>query len=169
MRLFSAGTIRQEGVPIDAKTERALRRAGYYTAPDVLSQSVTPELIASADLILTASRRHRTQVVRMDPNALARTYTIREFARYCAIITSRQVNGPVLSPADQLNSAMSLAQQQRGMSFPSRVEDDDIPDPAGGSRWSHSRMVRLIVAAATPILAIAFSETLPEPPAGMHH
>ena len=144
-------------MPIDAKTKKALRRAGY-TAPDALSRSVSPEMIASADLILTASRRHRTQVVRMAPDALARTYTIREFARYCAIIVTRPVSATVLSPADRLKAAMRLAHQQRGMSFPSRLEDDDIPDPIGGSRWAHSRMVRLIVATATPILAIAFRE-----------
>jgi protein-tyrosine phosphatase len=156
VRLNSACTSDEEGVPIDAKTKKALRRAGY-TAPDALSRSVSPEMIASADLILTASRRHRTQVVRMAPDALARTYTAREFARYCAPIVI-PVSATVLSPADRLKAAMRLAHQQRGMSFPSRLEDDDIPDPIGGSRWAHSRMVRLIVATATPILAIAFRE-----------
>lgn len=156
--LSSAGTIEDDGVPVDPKTRKALRRAGYR-APEGLSQTISPEMIASADLILTASRRHRTQVVRMCPDALPRTYTIREFARYCALISRRTLNA-YEGPADQLRAAMALAQQQRGMSFPARAEDDDIPDPAGGSRRTHRRTVRLVVDAVTPILAVAF----PEPP-----
>ena len=157
MVVHSAGTLDDEGVPIDAKTKKALRRAGY-SAPDALSRSVSPEMIASSDLILTASRRHRTHVVRMAPDALPRTYTIREFSRYCAVIGKRPNSATVPSPAAQLKAAMTLARQQRGMQFPTRLEDDDLPDPAGGSRWTHSRTVRLIVATVTPILAVAFRE-----------
>lgn len=159
VRVCSAGTLDDKDVSIDAKTKKALRRAGY-TASDSLSRSISREMIASADLILTASRRHRTRVLRLAPDALARTYTIREFARYCANIMTRPVSDTLRSPTDRLRAAVPLANHQRGMSFPSRLEDDDIVDPAGRSRWAHSRTVQLIVAAATPILAIAFREPL---------
>ena len=158
--ISSAGVSHDEGVPVDPSTKRALLRAGY-SAPDHLSRRVTPELIGSADLILTASRRHRTQVVRMDPDALSRTYTAREFARYCSTILSRPPTATLRSPAGRLEAALLLAQQERGMSFPARATDDDIPDPVGRSKRVHSRVVRLIVETSTSILAVASADIRP--------
>lgn len=152
--ISSVGISHEEGVPTDPGTRKALHRAGYSTS-DGLSQRITREMIASSDLILTASRRHRTHVVRMVPDALPRTYTAREFARYCSVMLTEPAPATVLTPAGRLEAALLLAQQQRGMSFPSRVDDDDIPDPAGGSRRVQSRVVRIIIDTITPILAVA--------------
>ena len=104
VRADSAGTMDNYGVPVDKRTRKALRRAGYR-APDVLSRTISPQMIASADLVLTASTRHRTQVVRMAPDALPKTYTFREFARYRGI-PSRSVgtDGALLPPSSSAAS-----------------------------------------------------------------
>ena len=154
IHVTSAGTSGAEGVPIDAKTSRVLRKAGY-DAPDSLSRGVSAELVESADLILTASRRHRTQIVRMSPEALAKTFTMREFARYC-VLALEQPGDANQSPAERLSVAVAFAQNKRGLSFPVRAEDDDIHDPAGRSRRAHRRTLRLIVDSLSPLLAVAF-------------
>ena len=153
IHVTSAGTSGAEGVPIDAKTSRALSNAGY-DAPESLSRGINTELVESADLILTASRRHRTHVVRMSPEALAKTFTMREFARYC-VWALEQPGEANQSPAERLSVAVAFAQDKRGLSFPARAEDDDIPDPAGRSRWAHRRTLRLIVESLSPLLAVA--------------
>ena len=130
VRVSSAGTMDDSGVPVDKRTRKALRRAGYR-APDVLSRTISPQMIASADLVLTASRRHRTQVVRMAPDALPKTYTFREFARYCAGIPSRSVGTDAHSSAEQLRSVVDLANRKRGMSFPRACRGRRHPRPQG--------------------------------------
>ena len=152
IHVTSAGTSGAEGVPMDARTARALRKAGY-DAPESLSRGISTELVESADLILTASRRHRTQIVRMSPEALAKTFTMREFARYC-LLALEHLGDANQSPAERLSVAVAFAQNNRGLRFPAQAEDEDIPDPAGRSRWAHRRTLRMIVDSLSPLLAV---------------
>lgn len=44
------------------------------------AQQLTPDMLASADLVLVATRGHRTEVLEQYPGALHRTFTLLEFA-----------------------------------------------------------------------------------------
>ncbi len=53
------------------------------TVAEHRSIALTPSAITGADLILTASRRHRSITVSTVPAAVGRTFTILQFARLC--------------------------------------------------------------------------------------
>ena len=152
LRVRSAGVSGPAGVPVDPRTQAALGEADY-TAPTDLSVVLTPEMIDKADLILTASRRHRTSVVRLRPDALARTFTVREFARYC-LQYGDQVPSTERRATARLRAALTVAQSKRGLDIPARPEDDDIPDPVGKSLRFHRKSIKLIMDTAVPILAV---------------
>ncbi|MCD9153793.1 arsenate reductase/protein-tyrosine-phosphatase family protein [Aeromicrobium duanguangcaii] len=147
----SAGVTAATGAPIDARTAEALSQAGF-ALPETVATQLERDQVASADLILTASRRHRATIVRMMPQARDRTFTIREFARYCELLSSDSIEG-VAAP-DRLRSVLSQVQEMRGFDLPSRPHDDDVADPIAGSRRVHRKAVRTIVAAAESILAV---------------
>ena len=91
------------------------------------STDLTPAAIQKADLVLTASRSHRSSVVSMVPAALGRSFTILQFARLCAQV-------PPITSGDsgelgrELIAAAKLA---RSSLQPVPVELDDLADPMG--------------------------------------
>ena len=147
----SAGVNAVAGISIDSRTAEALRQAGYE-APEAGSVRLDRDLIAEADLILTASRRHRATIVRMVPQARERTFTMREFARYCALLSPDTVEGEEVP--ERLRSVLAQVSELRGFDLPSRPTDDDIADPIDGSRRVHRKTVKTVVAAAEAILAV---------------
>lgn len=75
----SAGTWGQEGNPptreaMAVAAERGLDIEDYQASP------LTAGLIDRADLILAMTREHRDEVVRMAPEARAKTFTLKELA-----------------------------------------------------------------------------------------
>ncbi len=98
----------------------------YGGNPDAhRARVVTKELVATADLVLTATRAQRGAVVQLVPRASRRTFTIREFSRLLASI-----------PADDRISLTDLcllveaARSRRGfVEPPGNPDDDDIEDP----------------------------------------
>jgi protein-tyrosine phosphatase len=151
VEVVSAGVNAVAGIPIDERTAKALSQAGYEP-PATTSIPLERGLIASADLILTASRRHRATIVRMSPDARERTFTMREFARYCSLLAPDTVRGEDV-PA-RLRSVLIQVRELRGFDLPQRPKDDDVTDPIDGSLRVHRKTVRTIVAAADAILAV---------------
>ncbi|THG30804.1 arsenate reductase/protein-tyrosine-phosphatase family protein [Naasia lichenicola] len=58
-----------------------------------VARQIDRSTIASADLILTAASEHRSAVVRMDPRASRRTFTLNEAAGLSKIAVPMQPNG----------------------------------------------------------------------------
>jgi protein-tyrosine phosphatase len=91
------------------------------------SIQLTPALIGQADLVLTATRQHRSTVVSTLPAAIGRTFTILQFARLCDEV----------SPLSATDSAalgrelVVLAKLARSSVQPVPGEQDDLPDPMG--------------------------------------
>jgi protein-tyrosine phosphatase len=76
----SAGAAAEPGHPATVSTLQAadglgLDLSGHRSAP------LTPELVGGADLVVTMERRHVQDVVLVDPNAFARTFTLKELVR----------------------------------------------------------------------------------------
>ena len=96
------------------------------------ARQLTAEMIASADVVLTATRRHRSSVVELVPAAVRRTFTLREFARLAATVESAELPGAGSTTADRLAALIPLATARRGSVRPKQAADDDVVDPYGG-------------------------------------
>lgn len=107
-------------------SERGIPDHGFAATP--LDDSV----VATADLVLTAERSHRTVAVRMVPMALSRTFTVIEFGRLLDGATqdrSLQQSRP-LDPVDRARMLVELAAERRSAAPPPLPpSSDDIDDP----------------------------------------
>jgi protein-tyrosine phosphatase len=108
----SAATVLAQRIPVVAE---------HY------SRQLKPAMIQRADLVLTATRKHRGVVVSSVPAAVGRTFTILQFARLCdqvAPITATD-------PAEGGRRLVVEAKLARSSLQPVPGEDDDLPDPMG--------------------------------------
>lgn len=144
----SAGTHGWEGSAMDRTAAAELARLGGDPAA-FRGRRLAAKHIESADLVLTATRVHRSFVLGEVPAALKRTFTMCEFAH----LVDSAVRGDVPTRPESPAELVSWAAAQRGMAT---LDDYDITDPYGGSSTVHntvadqiSACVDLIVAALT--------------------
>lgn len=116
------------------------------------AQQLTEALIASADLVLTATREHRSEVVSLHPRASRYTYTLNQFARLVAASeTGPSVVEPVETPFESFLAEISAT---RGLTPPpANPDDDDIEDPYRRSQEVYDRSGVAIDAAVNTISA----------------
>lgn len=103
----SAGVRGWDRKPMDADAAAELARLGH-SADAFSSQPIGSRLIDSADLVLTATREHRSDVLAINPRALRRSFTLVEFAALTALVdgdtpaelVARAAQGRSLAPAD---------------------------------------------------------------------
>lgn len=122
----SAGTRADDGRPVHPLTEQVLQDRGL-TFGATTARSLTPQLIRSADLVLTAERAHRASVVSTLPAALGRSFTLRQFARLCDHVDP--LTGD--DPAELGRMLVEQAKLARGLGPVAGPQDDDLPDPIG--------------------------------------
>jgi protein-tyrosine phosphatase len=123
--LASAGTRAPVGRPMDERAHQVLTERGVEARTGSARQLSATDL-AAADLVLTASREHRSEVVRLQPTALRRTFTIRQFARLCA---AARAAGVVAERGEELPE---LAMAARTLVQPADPAADDVADPIDG-------------------------------------
>jgi protein-tyrosine phosphatase len=109
----SAGTHALKGRPIEPYAARALEKLGGDTS-HFAARQFTPTIAGDADLVLTMTRAHRDDVLKLAPQQLHRTFTLPEAARLASECNARNV-------AD----LAGLRPQFRAR------EPSDIPDPMG--------------------------------------
>ncbi len=124
----SAGVRGWQDQPMDAAVQEQARTLGLEPE-SFRSRALLPEHVAVADLVLTATREHRAGVLDLDPSALRRTFTLREFARL----------GPLVEAPD-LEGLAHAAATRRGLAG----VDVDVPDPYRGDETMHRRVAELI-------------------------
>ena len=91
------------------------------------SVALRPAAIDRADLVLTATRWHRSVVVSTVPAAVGRTFTILQFARLCD-----QVEPMSSADSGELGRQLIVAAKLARSSLqPVPVDQDDLPDPMG--------------------------------------
>ncbi len=120
----SAGTFAPDGRPMHPLARSVLEDRGIVVN-GFKSRQLTPEIIADSDLILTAERTHRAEVVAVIPEALHRTFTLRQFARLVEVGSSAPRDTP---SGDDLAALVDMARRARSRSEPG---DDDLADPIG--------------------------------------
>ena len=132
----SAGTSGCTASPMEPFALLALSAKGV-DGSDFHARELTEDMIASADLVLTATIEHRADVVTMVPAAVRRTFALREFAR----LASLAVDEPAVTaiperPAGEPDLvAMSRAVVEKLGPLRGAVRplpgDDDLIDPLG--------------------------------------
>ncbi|MFL6070362.1 MAG: hypothetical protein ACJ72Y_03665 [Actinomycetes bacterium] len=131
----SAGTMGQVGQTMEPGAVRALSERGVEVA-DFSATLLTPQAVGSSDLILVATREHRSEVVNLLPGAVRRTFTLHELARVVhsapAIPGSNSVDVEVHDLPRRMRDAVAWAGQVRGSVPRPHPEDlDDLADPLG--------------------------------------
>ncbi len=137
----SAGT---HGVVNGAAPARILEAASELglTLDEFRGRLLSTEMLTQADLILTMERGHRSIAVQMEPRALKRAFTVREFARIVPSIA------PELGiPAEQRwQSLVALAQRYRQPTS-GRLDEDDVIDPYGRPARTYREMTEQLMPA----------------------
>lgn len=153
----SAGTRAETGRAMAPRISGALARRAIETS-GFRSKPLTSHLVERADLILTAETAHRANVVRLEPAALGRVFTLRQFARlmpHSTKIDAASALGRGLGPLVQACSAA------RGMGQPARGAEDDVEDPWGRSRLAYHRSMKAIDATIDVIAAAVIAANRP--------
>lgn len=120
--VFSRGTHALVGHGIEPAMGALLTELGHDPSTFV-AQRLNPRRDTHADLILTATRAHRSLVVQQAPLALRRTFTLPEFARLVPEAERRGVDG---TGPERLRSFVRAVGDSR---TPPTGAEDDIVDP----------------------------------------
>ncbi len=131
----SAGVQGWDRQPMDTMAAMELMRLGHSPG-NFRSHAIDSYLVDSADLILTATRAHRSDVLALNPRALRRTFTLMEFAALCD-----QVSGD--SPVE----LVAETARQRSLA----PANADIGDPFRRSPDVHRETADQIAAAVRTI------------------
>jgi protein-tyrosine phosphatase len=118
----SAGTHALVGYEMDGPSAQVLAELGG-DGRDHVGRRLKRPLVDAADLILTATVAHRSQVLRESPGALRRAFTLLEFVRLGAPLT------PAGQDEDGLRRRVAEVAGQRGLVDPPEPGADDIADP----------------------------------------
>jgi protein-tyrosine phosphatase len=124
-----------------------------------LGRQVTPEMVEDADLILTATRDHRGEIVSLSPAASRHTFTLQQFARISQASETRPLLEPVVEHREAPGARSALVEYvatvaaSRGYAPPpARAIDDDIEDPFRQSKQVYRRVARTIDEAVTSVV-----------------
>ena len=137
IRVTSAGTHALVGRDMDPSTKVLLERAGADTE-GFAARHLTRDMVAEADLVLTAAREHRTAAAQLHPSALRRVVTLRDLADLLdgAELTAFVPMDPSASTVRQVVEAAAL---RRGI-VAARQDVVDVTDPIGGPPELFARM-----------------------------
>lgn len=154
----SSGTHALVGQAIDPGSAAQLRRRGK-AAPDFRARHLLVADIAAADLVIAATRGHRSAVVRMSPTALRRTATLAEVALAAPFVPAIRRDEVDLSSAVRTVAAAIVAHRPALVDIPPRTLDLD--DPYRQEADAYDRMARGVdrwlpgvVSALSPVDAI---------------
>lgn len=113
------------------------------------ARQISAELIRAADLVLTMTREQRAAVVGAVPEAVRRTFTLREFADLADLVDLELVIPPDTG-AGRL--AALTADAPRFRSRRSAGPHDDVADPYGLGPAAYARAMAEIQAAVSAML-----------------
>jgi protein-tyrosine phosphatase len=150
----SAGTVAAPGSAMETGAARALRELGFDASGFAATQ-LGSDMVSASDLVLVATREHRSEVVALVPSAVRRTFTLRELARIA--VTAPPVPGPTPLPAgagDRMRLAVAWAAQVRGsVPHPDPETLDDLTDALGEPDEVYRERAAEVVSSVERILA----------------
>jgi protein-tyrosine phosphatase len=151
----SAGTRAMVGHPMTPEAADLAIRYGAASLTHAATQ-LTPELVTAADLVLTATREHRSEVVTLHPRAARYAYTLNQFARLVAAIPPTSSVDP-----EATTGYLSEVSAMKGLTPPPHdLADDDIEDPYRQSEEIYARVAHSIDHAVTTITTALAATTV---------
>ena len=127
--IASAGTQGLDSQPMWPLAAAELARRGVH-CPGFRSRALGRAAVLSRDLVLTATLRHRNELVSTYPAVRGRVFSWREFAWLLSDVGVTDVSG--LTPAQRLRALPDMATKQRDSSPSRSIEAMDVADPMGG-------------------------------------
>ncbi|MBT2485012.1 low molecular weight phosphatase family protein [Microbacterium sp. ISL-108] len=152
VRVHSAGThaLVGHGMPEPALELAAQAGAAAEISSAHQARYLVEPLLVDADLVLAMAREHRSHVVKMMPNRLRRTFTVREFARLASSVSTDEAKAVAdaagESPKERFAAVLQTVIDQRGLSRASG-DEDDVVDPYRRSRETYARSAAELVPA----------------------
>ncbi len=143
----SAGTRAVEGRPMHPKAHDVLVERGHDPS-DWTSHELTPQLVETADLVLTAEAAHRSQVVTLVPASLTRSFLLLQFARLATQVAPL----PKATGVDTGRQLMTAVLDARAHLQPVPAGSEDIEDPIGRRRRAFRACADTLDAAVATIL-----------------
>ena len=139
----SAGTRALVGASADAGTVAVAAKAGIDLSGHRARQ-LDRELAASATVLLTASRRIRSDVVSLHPPAIQYVFTLRQLAR---ILDGFDPPAAVPDAEQRLADVRAYAVQHRGLRAVADPSADDVVDPYRRASKVHEESIAQILPA----------------------
>jgi protein-tyrosine phosphatase len=139
LNVSSAGTHALTEHPIEPYAAQVLEKLGGDTS-NFAARQLTRAIAADADLVLTMTKAHRDDVLKLAPQKLHRTFTLEEAAR-------------LVTEGNARNIADLAAFRPR---FPTH-ESLDIPDPMGHDASFFATVGARIAELVPPILELCRS------------
>ena len=140
----SAGTGALTGWAMDERAAAQLVAYGGDPA-GFRARDLTPALIAESDVVLTATRAHRGQVAAMDPKALRRVFTFRDFADLVAGIDGLSARVTRRDPRAWVQQVAEEAAAGRGLKPPLEPARANVVDPYGREDEVFAAMAQQVV------------------------
>ncbi len=161
VEVAGAGTRTVDGRPMFPQAVAQLAKRGI-DASGFTSRALTENSVIQADLVLTATRAHRSAVLEQVPLALKRTFTLMEFAALLPAHSGMTLPPPQPDPAARADSLRALVRQAAAQRGAAAIADDeyDIADPAGRTDDEYAYAAQQIDY-ATARIARAFVRGLP--------
>ncbi|MEK3883705.1 low molecular weight protein arginine phosphatase [Paenibacillus sp. PL2-23] len=132
----SAGVSTIDGLPVSSNTLHTLKKRSIEHRGS--SRALTAEAVEWADLILTMTASHKRDLLQYHPEAVDKTYTLKEFAymddRLQQDIQELEGLYTELQMKAALGQQLTPGERQRLLELESRLPSFDIADPFGGSQ-----------------------------------
>jgi protein-tyrosine phosphatase len=141
VEIASAGVRALVGSGMTPEAAAELRALGGDDATFAARQ-LTGELMEGVDLVLTATKQHRSEAVSRAPSVLRCAFTLRELHR---LLREADLDGLPDDPADRVRELVALARRRRGFVPPAPDGDDDVTDPYGRSPRAYAATTEQIV------------------------
>lgn len=119
----SAGVIGVRDAPAMPETVRAAAERGADVSAH-RARRLSRADVADADVVVAMAAEHRDEVARLDDEAAAKTFTLKELVRLVESL-------PPSNEALDLPAIVALADARRGSGARENADDEDVVDPLG--------------------------------------
>ncbi len=145
----SAGTGALVGQPMDARAAHQVRAFGADSS-DHVARQITVGLIEGADLLLTATRRHRGDVAVMSPRALRYAFAWNDFAELVRTMSVEELDQR--GQGGNLRQVVAAVAARRGSVPPRSAQEVDIVDPYRRGRALFEQMGEQVMASLPDVV-----------------
>ncbi len=132
----SAGVSAINGAPMSRHSATVLKKRGIKDGHSFQSSELTAELVEWADTIFTMTSQHKRYLLEAFPQAVEKTYTLKEFAYdnpdTVALLRDREALIADLQLKMALNQPVTMDERNQVHELERKLPDFDIGDPIGG-------------------------------------